>query len=263
MLDGMLVLWTILTLLSFAFIVYDLIVVTPEAGVMKVGWALVVLYTGPIGLFFYFMTCREPLPKTHEKFIDSLWKQATGSEVHCLAGDATGIIIAAIVLSFYELPRGWEIFLEYLAGFASGFLIFQALFMRKMMGGTYLKALKNSFYPEWVSMNMIMAGMIPVMVIWSAHDPHAHHPASLHFWGMMSLATIVGGFVAFPINRWLVAKGLKHGMMTVDTKHEAHEPRHVHHAEVAVSFKEMMRTLAVSLALLAVGIVMAIIGTLM
>lgn len=162
MLDGMLILWAILTVLSFIYVVYDLIANTPEAGVMKVGWALVVLYTGPIGLFFYFLTCREPMPGTHEKFIDKLWKQATGSEVHCLAGDATGIIIAAMVLSAYEIPRFWEVCLEYAAGFISGLLIFQALFMRKMMGGTYMKALKTSFYPEWLVDKGLKHGMMTV-----------------------------------------------------------------------------------------------------
>ena len=268
MLGGALVLWTVLTVCSFVFIVYDLIKNTPEAGVMKVGWALVVLYTGPVGLFFYFMTCREPMEGTHEKFIDVPWKQATGSEVHCLAGDATGIIIMAIFLSFFEIARPLEIFLEYVAGFVSGFLIFQALFMRKMMGGTYVKALKNSFYPEWLSMNMIMAGMIPVMAIWGAHDPLARNPGSLHFWGMMSLATIVGGFVAYPINHWLVSKGLKHGMMTVrkgqemQMHHEYHKhhDHYDHHAAPAVSQKQVYHALLLSLVGLAAGIVVAIIG---
>jgi hypothetical protein len=31
----------------------------------------------------------------------------------------------------------------------------------------------------------------------------------------MSLATMVGAVLAYPINVWLVAKGLKHGMGTV------------------------------------------------
>lgn len=261
MLDGMLILWTVLTLLSFGFVVYDLVFKTPEAGVMKVGWALVVLYTGPIGLFFYFMTCREPMPGTHEKFIDSLWKQATGSEVHCLAGDATGIIIAAFVLSFYNVPRFWEVCLEYGAGFISGLFIFQALFMRKMMGGAYFKALKNSFYPEWLSMNMIMAGMIPVMVIWGAHDPLARNPGSLHFWGMMSLATIVGGFAAYPIDQWLVAKGLKHGMTTV-RKGEEGAHMHMHHMELTASKREVSKALIISLIGLGVGIFIAVIGAL-
>ncbi len=38
---------------------------------------------------------------------------------------------------------------------------FQALFMKDMMGGTYLRALHRSFVPEWLSMNMMMAGMAP------------------------------------------------------------------------------------------------------
>jgi len=256
MLTGILVAWALLTLLSFVFVVYDLKKNTPKAGVMKVGWALVVLYTGPVGLFFYFMTCREPMPGTHEKFIDSLWKQVTGSEVHCLAGDATGIIIMAIFLSFYEIPRPFEMFFEYVAVFVSGFLIFQALFMKKMMGGTYIKALKSSFYPEWLSMNYIMAGMIPVMVIWGAHDPLAKSPGSLHFWGMMSLATIIGGFIAYPINRWLVSKGLKHGMMTV----RKGEKMYMHHAEVTASQDQVKKALIGSLIALAIGIVVAIIG---
>ena len=267
MFTGILITWAILTFLSFTFTVYDLIKNTPEAGVMKVGWALVVLYTGPVGLFFYFMSCREPMPNTHEKFIDSLWKQATGSEVHCLAGDATGIIIMAIFLSFFTIPRSLEMFLEYIAGFASGLLIFQALFMKKMMGGTYIKALKNSFYPEWLSMNYIMAGMIPVMVIWGAHDPLAKSPGSLHFWGMISLATIVGGFVAYPINRWLVAKELKHGMMTVrknetmhmDSSHKG-EPMHMHHSKEKKAQPGVKKALLGSLIALGIGIAIAIVG---
>jgi len=259
MLDGALILWAVLTVLSFIFVVYDLIVHTPEAGVMKVGWSLVVLYTGPVGLFFYFLTCREPMPHTHEKFVDKLWKQATGSEVHCLAGDATGIIIMAIFLSSFEFPRVFEIFLEYVAGFVSGLLIFQALFMRKMMGGSYIKALKSSFYPELFSMNLIMAGMIPVMVIWGVHDPLARDPSNLHFWGMMSLATIVGGLAAYPINRWLVDKGLKHGMMTVRKEEEKPKEMH-HHGKPKVSQGKIHRMLIWTLVNLAISIVIAIIG---
>lgn len=257
MLEGMLVLWTVLTVLSFAFVSYDVITNTPEANIMKAGWVLVVLYTGPVGLFFYFLTCREPLPGTHEQFVNKLWKQSVGSEVHCLAGDATGIILTAIILSFYNIARGWEITLEYVGGFICGLLIFQALFMRKMMGGSYIKALKNTFYPEWLSMNMIMAGMIPVMGIWAAHDTWAHTPKSLHFWGMMSFATLVGGFVAYPMNYWLVKKGLKHGMMTVRDGVMV-EQEHMHHPETTQ--REIYRALFVSLIALVVGIIIAVIG---
>jgi len=37
----------------------------------------------------------------------------------------------------------------------------------------------------------------------------------LHFFGVMSLAIMVGAVVAYPVNIWLVARRLKHGMGTV------------------------------------------------
>ena len=46
-----------------------------------------------------------------------------------------------------------------------GLLIFQSLFMKDMMGGSYVAALKHSLLPEWVSMNCMMAGMFPTMVV--------------------------------------------------------------------------------------------------
>ncbi|MGD2169548.1 MAG: DUF4396 domain-containing protein [Chlamydiota bacterium] len=254
MLDGIIYLWFFLTALSAIYISYDLIKNTPSAKVMKLAWFLVVLYTGPIGLFLYLLSCKEPLPETHEEFIKPLWKQALGSEVHCLAGDATGIIAAAFILSFMKISIPWEITLEYLAGFGFGLFIFQALFMKSSMGGSYFQALKTSFYPEWLSMNMIMAGMIPVMVIWKNLDSASTSPTSLHFWAMMSLASLVGGILAYPMNYWLVKKGLKHGMMTVRREKPAHE---MHHMKSHVSRKSLFPMMWYSIITLFIGSLLA------
>jgi hypothetical protein len=107
-----------------------------------------------------------------------------------------------------------DVVIEYVAGFGFGLLIFQALFMRGMLGGSYLEAVRKSFLPEWLSMNGVMAGMIPVMVVLMLADMSAMEPSSLRFWGIMSLATMVGALVAYPINVWLVRMGFKHGMST-------------------------------------------------
>jgi len=229
MLTGMLILWFILTLASLIFIIYDLIIVTPAPWVMKIAWILVVLYTGPVGLFVYLLSCREYLFGTHDKMVSAQWKQAIGSEVHCLAGDATGIILAALIISFFTISAGWEMVLEYIAGFLVGLFIFQALFMKDMMGGDYIKALKKSFLPEWLSMNMIMTGMIPAMMIWRYLDINAADPSTLSFWGSMSLASIIGGVLAYPVNHWLVSHSLKHGMVT-GKHHMQHELPPIHKA---------------------------------
>ncbi|MFZ0564739.1 MAG: DUF4396 domain-containing protein [Chlamydiales bacterium] len=263
MVAGILTLWFVLTALSLIYITYDLIYITPEASVMKLGWWLVTLYTGPIGLFFYLLSCKEPMPHTHEKFVAPLWKQSLGSMVHCLAGDVTGIIVAAIILAFFSVSLPREITIEYLAGFLFGLFIFQSLFMRSLMGEKYWKALKTSFYPEFVSMNMIMAGMIPTMVIWNLIEPSAASPLSVHFWGKMSLATIIAGVCAFSINRWLVKTGLKHGMMTI-RPNQKQEQMPMHHESMKmppkVSRKEMGLKLLLSLIGLGIGILIAVIA---
>ncbi|HAH64832.1 MAG TPA: copper oxidase [Rhizobiales bacterium] len=215
MIDAALVVWFALTGLSVAYVAWDSFTRNPELTVMKYGWVLVTLYTGPVGAALYVLSCEEPGPYQHEVFIEPLWKQALGSTIHCLAGDATGIIIAAAVTAALALPMWLDLIFEYLLGFGFGLLIFQALFMRDMLGGSYRAALVRSFMPEWLSMNAVMAGMIPVMVALMNHDMRAMEVTSIRFWGVMSLATLVGAVIAYPVNVWLVAVGLKHGMGTV------------------------------------------------
>ncbi|MGI9088793.1 MAG: DUF4396 domain-containing protein [Chthoniobacterales bacterium] len=212
--DAALRVWFALTFLSVVYVAYDLIVRTPEMKVMKWGWVLVTLYTGPVALIVYWFSCREPAPGAHEKFIAPLWKQSVGSAIHCMAGDATGIIVAAAITSVLGLPMGIDAVIEYLAGFAFGLFIFQALFMKDMLGGSYGNAVKRTWLPEWLSMNAVMAGMIPVMIILMTHDMRAMEPTSPRFWGIMSFASLAGAVLAYPVNWWLVKKQLKHGMGT-------------------------------------------------
>ena len=215
MIDGALVVWFILTAISVAYVAYDAFRNNPELTVMRWGWLLVTAYTGLLGASLYVLSCKEPGPNAHEQFIRPLWKQTLGSTIHCLAGDATGIIVAATLTLAIGYAMWVDLIAEYVFGFLFGLLIFQALFMRDMLGGSYLAAVRRSLIPEWLSMNAVMAGMVPVMLTLMSRDMRAMEPSSLRYWGAMSLATTVGFAVAFPVNAWLVAVGLKHGMGTV------------------------------------------------
>jgi hypothetical protein len=64
--------------------------------------------------------------------------------------------------------------------------------MQGMLGTSYPEAVRKSFLPEGLSMNGVMAGMIPVMVLQMMGDTTAMEPTSFRFWGFMSLATMVG-----------------------------------------------------------------------
>jgi hypothetical protein len=214
--DALLYVWFALAALSTAYVVWDQFVKkNPEETVMKWGWVLITLYMGPVALALYVLSDKEPEPGTHEEFIRPLWKQGVGSTVHCVAGDATGIITAAVITAALGLPMWIDLIVEYTAGFAFGLFIFQALFMKGMMGGTYPRAVKNSFIPEWFSMNMMAAGMFPVMIfLMMGRDMRAMEPTEPLFWGVMSLGVIVGFATAYPVNVWMVSRNLKHGLMT-------------------------------------------------
>src|ERR1700704_3342758 len=146
--DYFLLVWFVVASLSTLYVGIDQYWNNPEPVVMKWGFVLVTLYMGPIGLLLYVLTDKEPAPGTHEEFVAPLWKQGVGSTVHCVAGDATGIILAAAVTALLGLPMWADLLVEYTAGFLFGLLIFQSLFMRAVMGGTYPENVRRSFLPE-------------------------------------------------------------------------------------------------------------------
>jgi hypothetical protein len=135
--DYFLVAWFALALASTGYVGWDQYRNNPEPEVMKWGFILITLYMGPLGLLLYVLADKEPRPGEHETFIAPLWKQGVGSTIHCIAGDATGIILAAAVTATLGLPMWIDLIVEYVAGFAFGLFIFQSLFMQFMMGGTY------------------------------------------------------------------------------------------------------------------------------
>ena len=91
--DYFLVAWFVLVAISTIWVGVDQFRHNPEPAVMKWGFILVTLYLGPIGALLYVLADKEPRPGEHEEFTRPLWKQGIGSTIHCVAGDATGIVI--------------------------------------------------------------------------------------------------------------------------------------------------------------------------
>src|ERR1700704_2149671 len=213
--DYFLVVWFVLAAASTAYVAWDQYRNNPEPTVMKWGFILVTLYMGPLGLLLYILADKEPRPGTHEQFTAPLWKRGGASTIHCVAGDAAGIILAPAITAALGLPMRIDLIVEYLAGFACGLFIFQSLFMKEMMGGSYWDNVRKTFLPEFISMNAMMAGMAPVLsFLMMGRDMRAMVPSELLFWGVMSLGVIAGFMVAYPVNVWMVTRGLKHGLMT-------------------------------------------------
>ncbi len=212
-------LWFVLTALSLLFVAVD-IRATPASPVLKWGFILLTAFLGPLGAFLYVLGCREPLPGLHERYVATRWRQVLGSTMHCVAGDGVGILAGAVIASLFHLAKVTDIALEYALGFGFGWTIFQALFMRDMAGGSYMRALRRAFLPELLSMNFLMAGMVPVATLAMKSVPASHDPTGPAFWFVMSMALLVGFISAYPMNWWLVSRHMKHGMITVQPPSE-------------------------------------------
>ena len=87
-------------------------------------------------------------PNTHEQFIAPLWKPGVGSTIHCVAGDATGIILAAAVTAALGLPMWLDLIVEYVAGFAFGLFVFQSLFMMRIWVAPTGRMCARAFSPS-------------------------------------------------------------------------------------------------------------------
>jgi hypothetical protein len=220
---GAVIVWFALTALSVGFIGVD-IRGTPAHPVLKWSFVILALFTGPFAAFFYVLGCREPLRGAHEAFVAARWRQVLGSTMHCAAGDGIGIIAGAVIAAFWHLPALADLSLEYALGFGFGWAIFQALAMRDMAGGSYVRSLRQTFLPEFLSMNMLMAGMVATMRLLRPTTDGSGDPTTAEFWFVMSMSLLVGFIVAYPINWWLVSKGLKHGMITVRPEDSSSEP---------------------------------------
>ncbi|MBS0622453.1 MAG: DUF4396 domain-containing protein [Verrucomicrobia bacterium] len=217
MIEGFLLCWYLLTALAIVYFLYDQISNTPPMKVMSLPWLLVILYTGPIGLFFYFISYRQPMPGTHEQFIAQHWKEAFGTQVHAVAGDATAIMAAAAILSAFALPNGVAAVIEYLAAYLFGLFIFQARLLHSFFK-SYKEALRKTIFAQTASMNLVMAGMIPTILLCQGLFPAASDPGKPYFWGMISLATLIGMLFAYPMHSWMVKKKIKRAI-ALQAKH--------------------------------------------
>src|ERR1035437_2972242 len=254
LIDVVLWIWFALTALAVAYIAYDQFKGGAEQKenslamkTMRWGWVLATLYTGPFGFIVYWFQHRAPARETPEPSEPPLWEQSVESTIHCVAGDATGILLAAVVTSWLRLPMSLEVMVEYAVGFAVGLFVFQALCMKPSFDGSYWRAVKGTLLAETLSMNAVMAGMIPVMVILTSRDMSAMEPSSVRFWGMMSLAFMVSTVTTYPVNWWLVKRGLKHGMGDRKSTRLRHN----------VSAASKLTAVVLTLAMLAAGIILA------
>jgi hypothetical protein len=137
------------------------------------------------------------------------WAEAGSATLHCLLGCAIGEVSGLIVGTAIGLGNGATIALAVALAFVFGF----ALTMRPLLraGLPVNQALRVAFAADAVSITVMEVVDNAVMLAVPGAMDAALTDAL--FWATMIGALAVAGLAAWPVNRWLIARGKGHAVV--------------------------------------------------
>ncbi|MEA2536012.1 MAG: hypothetical protein QOF11_246 [Chloroflexota bacterium] len=139
----------------------------------------------------------------------SLNRTALQATTHCLTGCAIGEILGLVIataLGWHDLP---SILLAIVLAFGFGYgLTMQPL----LRGGLSLRAaLGLALAADTVSITVME--IMDNLVVVAVPGAMAAGLTDALFWGSLALSLVVAFVVAFPVNRWLISRGLGHAVV--------------------------------------------------
>ena len=131
---------------------------------------------------------------------------ATSATAHCLAGCGLGEVLGIIIGVGLGLTAVVTIVLAVSLGFVFGFALGLIPLMRA--GFSRARAFKQVLIAEGLSIAVMETAEVLVQV----YTPGVMSSGLLSpvFWGGMLLALSAGFLAAWPVNYWLVGKGIQH-----------------------------------------------------
>lgn len=195
--------------------------------IMNVVWPLTALYAGVFGLLAYYtigrLSTRENIERAKERGEENpgkrkpFWQSVGVGVLHCGSGCTLGDIIAEWFIFFVPFTLfGMKIFGAWALDFVIAFLLgiaFQYFTIKPMRDLSVKDGIIAALKADTLSLTAWQIGMygwmaIAVFVIFG----HELAKTSPTFWFMMQIAMIAGFLTSYPINWWLLRKGIKETM---------------------------------------------------
>lgn len=137
--------------------------------------------------------------------------------VHCLMGCAIGEVAGLITGTALGWGNVATVALSFLLAFVSGFAL--TIIPLRRNGYAIKDALRLATAADTASIGIMeFVDNLIVLAIPGAMDAPLN---SVMFWGSLSVALLVAGIAAFPVNRWLIARNRGRALV------------HVHHQETS------------------------------
>jgi hypothetical protein len=147
--------------------------------------------------------------------VQSLNRLAFSATVHCLTGCAIGEVLGMVIGTALGWGNVATIVLAVLLAFLFGYALTMIPLLRS--GLALGAAAKLAFAADTISITIMeIVDNAIMLVIPGAMDAGLD---SLLFWGSLVVALVIAGIVAFPVNRWLIARGRGHAVVHGHHRH--------------------------------------------
>jgi len=144
----------------------------------------------------------------HATGTESLNSTALAATLHCLAGCAIGEVAGLLIGTALGWGNAATIALAVALAFISGFALTALPFLRR--GYALKAALRIALAADAASITIMeIVDNALMLAIPGAMDAPI---TSLHFWASMLVSLAVAGVAAYPVNRWLIARGKGHAI---------------------------------------------------
>jgi hypothetical protein len=139
----------------------------------------------------------------------SLNRTAFQATVHCLTGCAIGEVLGMVIGTALGLSNLATIALAVALAFVFGYALTLIPLIRANIA--WRTALGLAFASDTASITIMeIVDNAIMLVIPGAMDAGLTAPL---FWGSLAFSLVVAGAAAFPVNRWLISRGLGHAVV--------------------------------------------------
>lgn len=133
---------------------------------------------------------------------------ALSATVHCLTGCGTGEVLGVVIGSALGWGTAATIALAVVLAFLFGYSLTMIPLLRSGMG--LRKTLQIGLAADTAS--IVIMEIVDNLVILVIPGAMAAPLSSALFWWPMALSLLLAGLAAFPVNRWLIARGRGHAV---------------------------------------------------
>jgi hypothetical protein len=139
----------------------------------------------------------------------SIDRLALSATLHCLTGCAIGEVLGLVIAT----ALGWHDLASVLLAIVLAFVFGYGLTIRPLLasGLAFRQAGRLAIASDTVSIaTMEIVDTAIVLLIPGAMAAGLIDPL---FWGSLAVALAIAGVVAYPVNRWLIARGRGHAVL--------------------------------------------------